>query len=339
MKSNIISVAGYGSTGSSAVVNYLEEFDECNVMGGEFRIIQDPDGLEDLCYNLSNSWGWNRSDAFIRRFVKYTNVVGRKISVFKYGEHLNKAFNFNFFKYRDEFLNGIIDTKWNGHWFYHDYHERNIFQVVFENIKRSLSWHFGMSKEWLRKVTKKSETYFVRPDIDIYKHARLFLEKLFSEYDLNSEYLIFDQMILAYHMDKFKLLIPSLKQIVVDRDPRDVYLDAKNYNAYPITDDIDTFISFYESSRAVKEITNDDYNLNIQFEDLIYNYDETTSKIREFLNIKNDNQERKYSIFKPDMSIKNTQTWLNESDPKILNDIKIIEKKLNKFCYDFEGNK
>ena len=40
-------------------------------------------------------------------------------------------------------------------------------------------------------------------------------------------------MILPYHMKKFKLLLPNLKQIVVDRDPRDVYLDAKNYNAIP----------------------------------------------------------------------------------------------------------
>ena len=46
MKNKILSVAGYGSTGSSAVVNLLEEFDNCNVMGGEFRIIQDPDGIE-----------------------------------------------------------------------------------------------------------------------------------------------------------------------------------------------------------------------------------------------------------------------------------------------------
>ena len=32
MKNKIISVAGYGSTGSSAVVNYLEEFDNCFIM-------------------------------------------------------------------------------------------------------------------------------------------------------------------------------------------------------------------------------------------------------------------------------------------------------------------
>ena len=38
-------------------------------------------------------------------------------------------------------------------------------------------------------------------------------------------------MILPLSHEKFELLFPNLKQIVVDRDPRDVYLDARNYNA------------------------------------------------------------------------------------------------------------
>ena len=335
MKNKIVSVAGYGSTGSSAVVNLLEEFDNCNVMGGEFRVIQDPDGIEDLCYNLSNSWGWNRSDAYIRRFIKYTNIVGRRISLTQYGEHLNKAFNYNFFKYRDEFLDSIVDTSWKGHWFYHDYHERNFIEVIIENIKRSLSWHFGFSREWLRRNTKMSKTYFVRSDVKIYEEAQILLKKLFSEFDTNSEFLIFDQMILPYHMKKFKLLIPNLRQIVVDRDPRDVYLDARNYNAYPITNNIDSFISFYQTARSVSPIKNDNENLNIKFEDLIYNYERTIEIIRNYLRLNEENHISKFSRFDPNVSIKNTKTWLRESDSKTLSDINIIENKLQKWCYDF----
>lgn len=331
----IVSVAGYGSTGSSAVVNLLEEFDNCNVMGGEFRVIQDPDGIEDLCYNLSNSWGWNRSDAYVRRFIKYTNIVGRRISLTQYGEHLNKAFNYNFFKYRDEFLDSIIDSTWKGHWFYHDYHERSNVEVIIENIKRSLSWHFGFSREWLRRNTKMSKTYFVRSDVEIYKKAQILLNKLFSEFDTNSKFLIFDQMILPYHMKKFKLLIPNLRQIVVDRDPRDVYLDAKNYNAYPITNNINSFISFYETARNVSPIKNDNENLNIKFEDLIYNYETTIELIRNYLKLSEENHISKFSRFDPNISIKNTKTWLRESDFKTLSDIKIIENKLEKWCYDY----
>ena len=331
----IISVSGYGSTGSSAVVDYLKEFNSCYIMGGEFRMIQDPDGLEELCNSLKNSWGWVRSDAYIRRFIKYTNIIGRKISLIQYGEHLNKAFNYNFFKHRDNFINNIVDTKWDGHWFYHDYHERSFRQTIIENIKRSLSWHFGLSREWLRKNTLKSNMYFVRSDIDIFTEAQLFLTNLFSEIDTKEKNLIFDQLILPYHKEKYDLLFPNLKQIVVNRDPRDVYLDARNYNAYPITKNINSFISFYEASMISKEILSDKYNLSIKFEDLIYNYEYTTEVINCFLELSSNSHTQKYMYFSPNRSILNTKTWLNLNNKKLLNDIKTIELKLEKWCYHF----
>jgi hypothetical protein len=111
-KFEVYNVCGYGSTGSSAVVNILEEYSACALVPGEFRFIQDPDGLMDLCENLSNYWGWNRSDAYIRRFIRYTDIIGRRIHLFRYGEHLNKHFNYHFFKHRDAFIKEVIDTRW-----------------------------------------------------------------------------------------------------------------------------------------------------------------------------------------------------------------------------------
>lgn len=331
----ILSVSGYGSTGSSAVVNFLEEFENCHVMGGEFRLVQDPDGLEDLCYNLTNSWGWVRSDAYIRRFKKYTDIIGRRISPLTYGEHLNKEFNFNFFKYRDQFIENITDTKWQGHWFYHDYHERNYFQVLIENFKRSLSWHFGLSPLWLRKNTKKSEMFFVKSDADVYDHARNFLKKLFDELDITAEYLVFDQLILPYHKTKFDPLFPGFKQIVVDRDPRDVFLDAKNYNAYPITPNIESFISFYETSRKLNVVENNESTLLIRFEDLIYQYGETTKKIVDFLGIDFANHTKKFSRLDPKVSIKNTKTWCKEENLGYRRDMEVVKERLSEWCYDF----
>ncbi|WP_157203771.1 MULTISPECIES: hypothetical protein [unclassified Marinomonas] len=330
-----ISVAGYGSTGSSAVVNLLEELTSCHVVGGEFRFIQDPDGLEDLCSNLTNSWGWVRSDAFVRRFIKYTDIIGRDPHYFQFGERLDILFNNKFFKYRDEFLSEIIDTTWNGYWFYHDYHERNFFEVFIERIKR-YSARFGVQKHRIRSLTKKTDMYFVRHDIDSYFFAKAFIKKLFSELigDLNKS-IVLDQLILPYNRNKFELLFENLKQIVVDRDPRDVYLDAKNYNAYPITNDINTFISFYESVHLKEKLDLDDNVLTVQFEDLIYKYDEEKDKIFNFLGFENSQHINFKEKFNPDVSIKNTQTWLKPENSIYLNDIRMIESKLKEWCYDF----
>lgn len=332
-----VSVAGYGSTGSSAVVNLLEEVTTCHVVREEFRFIQDPDGLEDLCSNIKKSWGWVRSDAFIRRFIKFTNILGRKPHYFEVGEDLDNLFDKNFFKYRDEFLENIIDSTWNGYWFYHDYHERNPLEIFIEKLKR-FTKKFGVSKESIRKMTKKSNMYFVRHDVDIDKFAQIFINKLFKTLvkDKINNKIILDQLILPYNRTNFNSIFSNLKQIIVDRDPRDVYLDAMTYNAYPITKDINTFISFYESVHSKEEIINDSITLKIQFEDLIYNYEETINRIFVFLDIDKKDHENIKSRFDPAVSINNTQTWKKEKFSKYKSDIKIIENKLNKWCYKFD---
>ena len=177
--------------------------------------------------------------------------------------------------------------------------------------------------------------YFVRSDEEIYKYARKFLNNLFRELDLSSDYLVFDQLILPYHKKKFEPLFPNFKQIVVDRDPRDVYLDAKNYNAYPITEDIESFVSFYESSRKLNLSKDDSSTLLISFEDLIYDYDKTTNKIMEFLKLDSCDHLKKFSRFDPKLSIKNTQTWNLDKNKEYRNDMNIIKDRLKSWCYDF----
>ena len=89
-----------------------------------------------------------RSDVFIRRFIKFTNILGRKPHYFEAGENLDNLFNKKFFKYRDEFLNNIIDTTWKGYWHYHDYHERNHLQIFIEKLKRYTK-NFGISNKMM----------------------------------------------------------------------------------------------------------------------------------------------------------------------------------------------
>lgn len=334
-KISFVSVAGYGSTGSSAVVNLLEELSDCHVVGGEFRFIQDPDGLEDFCSNIVNSWGWVRSDAFVRRFKRFTDIMGRHPKYFEFGEDLDRYFNNKFFKFRDAFLNQVIDTTWQGYWFYHDYHERGPLDTFIEKCKRYVV-KYGISKRTIRKITKKSDMYFVRHDVDIYKYASEFINKLFLEKVKVQEQkmVVLDQLILPYNRDKFSRLFLSLKQIIVDRDPRDVYLDAMTYNAYPITKDIKSFISFYESVHNKEPVVDTDVVKKIQFEDLIYNYDKTIVEIFSFLNINPDTHYNKKNKFNPEVSIKNTKTWRRQEFKRYRQDIVEIEKNLSQWCYD-----
>ena len=102
-----------------------------------------------------------RSDVFIRRFIKFTNILGRKPHYFEAGENLDNLFNKKFFKYRDEFLNNIIDTTWKGYWHYHDYHERNHLQIFIEKLKRYTK-NFGISNKMIRKNNQEIRYVFCK---------------------------------------------------------------------------------------------------------------------------------------------------------------------------------
>ena len=103
---------------------------------------------------------------------------------------------------------------------------------------------------------------------------------------------------------------------------------------YPITENIDSFISFFETARSVNIIYDDNENLNIKFENL-YNYENSLEKIKLFLNLDGNNHKLKLNKFDPISQLKNTKTWKNIKDHKVLNDIKKIEKSLEKWCYDY----
>ena len=329
----IVSVNGYGSTGSSACVNLLQDYSNVNSVPGEFRFFQDPDGLLDLCFNLTENWGWVRSDAFVRRFIRYTNILARHPKPWQVGSGLDNYFEHRFLEYRDEFLDKIVAAKWDGYWFYHDYHDANTLEIFIERLKR-VTRRIGVSKPKIRKLTKKRKMYYVDPTKDIWLHAEHFFAKLVDlKINRENEIVLFDQLCMPYHLEQLDKIIPSAKSIIVDRDPRDVYIDALTYNAYPITDDINTFINFYKSSREYRSTHLKPNCLSIKFEDLIYQFDTTRKLIEEFLNI--DPKRYAKNIFDPNVSIRNTKTFLKPENLHLGQDIRQIENQLEDYLYEF----
>jgi len=92
-----VGVCGYVSTGSSAVVDLLEEFDDAQVVNGEFRFAYYPDGLEDLQFNLKSL---HSSAVAIKRFRMFAK------SVFPKNAEIDRI--------TDDFLKKIVQNKWCG---------------------------------------------------------------------------------------------------------------------------------------------------------------------------------------------------------------------------------
>ena len=52
----IVSTCGYGSTGASAVLDYLRGYDNVNLLDSlEFQLVHEADGVSDLKYHLTQS--------------------------------------------------------------------------------------------------------------------------------------------------------------------------------------------------------------------------------------------------------------------------------------------
>ena len=74
----------------------------------------------------------------------------------------------------------------------------------------------------------------------------------------------------------------------------------------------------------------------INFEDLIYRYDEMVPKLEAFLCLKKEDHLRPFTGLNPKRSYGNTQLWKKFDDPE---SIAIIEKNLPQYLYDFGDKK
>jgi hypothetical protein len=131
------------------------------------------------------------------------------------------------------------------------------------------------------------------------------------------------------------------KAIIVDRDPRDVYLFGKNFLKkargvvlYPV-DDVESFISWYKAVRTSpdKLLHEREDCLFINFEELIYDYENAVKKVSEFCGIKEWGH--KGEFFKPNWSRNNTQLFNKYKGFE--KDIAKIEMELPEFIFHFHN--
>ena len=121
---------------------------------------------------------------------------------------------------------------------------------------------------------------------------------------------------------------------MVKKDPRDMYFFIKNHARLDVNwipcNTCQDFINFYKHQMSI--CCFDENTLVINFEDMIYKYDYTSKRICDFIGIEWDN--RKGTLFHPELSIGNTQIYKKHFDCK--DDIELIEKELKEYLYPFE---
>lgn len=332
----IIGTCGFASTGSSAVSDYLKEFDENQVLDQfEFTIPYLPDGLEDLEYHLIHHICRDDSCGIaiprFRRFIKL------------YEPYLNQSFHFSpqqLSETTERFIDSIVQLKWKTIKRTDPllFPSKLYYFVAFRLMK------FKILPYIQRRVGHVVDMYpYRKVEVSINPEnfeeaSRHFIKEILlgmgADFDKN---IVLDQPFVGSNPVSSFRFFDNPKAIVVDRDPRDNYLFTKlvlykTENIMPV-DDVKTFVRYYRLFRDNQPYKqpNDDV-LCIHFEDMVYNYENTTKLIRDFCNLSTN--PRPKSIFNPQMSMANTQLFLRY--PEYASDIEYIEKELPEYLFHFE---
>lgn len=332
----IVSTCSFGSTGSSAVSDYLKECEGTQVLDKfEFTVATTTDGLTDLEYQLvKKNTRQSSSICAIQRFQKLI-------------EHFKGSWNRHtgipiseIERITNDFLDAITQVQYVGM-------SPRIYKAGNETINRVI----GNSLIMVRIIRPLEKKGFIKKNHDFYPldkvrlsvhpenfydEAKKFIRELLKGMgaDLN-KIVVLDQAFSGSDPSSGFPFFEDPYAVIVDRDPRDVYIFAKEVllsrGRFMPTENVKDFITYYRVIRSSKKsMEKDKHCLYLQFEDMVYDYDHTVPRIDEFLHVQNN---RKKTIFDPSMSVANTN--LIKKYPKYADDVKQIEKELPEYLFDF----
>lgn len=344
----IIDVTGFGWSGAGALEDLLREYDDLRFLAvdwqkhdWEFTILWEADGIYDLEHKLCfKHCRCGDSSTAIKRFLRLVEAQNRTSFL-----HYDEQFNGEYYQICKRYIDDLIQFRFKGRTFeevmYPDLKERvlgcynTVVKKLFGNHIVQNLFHRDFF-HYLSHPNKNTISVSYNPPHFLSRTQQLMDELLsFSRTD-KSYPLVTDQL---FPPDSpkmfFKYINEPKKCLVVRRDPRDMYLLAKKtyHSEIPIpVENVDDFILYYRNIIQDTKLPDDESVLSVDYEDLIYNYEQTKLKIESFVGVKS--HIRQYEFFDPQKSINNTQLFNLYDDYR--EDIKTIEASLPQSLYPFE---
>lgn len=328
---------GYMGSGSSAITGLLSEFEGVFADYGEHEYVftHCPNGLFDLEDKLLQGNNAIRSDEAIHSFLAtMTELYDKR---YWWVGHYKDTFGEDFLKLTQEFVESIITVETDQYWYYQENTNfKMAIKLVFNRILKLVS----LNKVKGRKPLLYPNMWVSIPsEEEFYNAAKHYLDRLFEMIGLDKRNLILDQLLLPFNLFRFENYFDkNTYPIVVSRDPRDVFISNKYiYNkqgvGVPYPTDVNAFCDYYKRMRLSEKGSNSDQIIRINFEDLIYKYDETLEMIINRTGLSSSDHLRKKENFNPEISIRNTQIFTGNE--LYSEEVRIIEEKLSEYLYDF----
>lgn len=344
-----VAIVGFYGSGSSAVIDLLREFEKVGVAldrneKGVLRPYEhfpfvSSGGLFECCTLLENVNSVYGSDKIINNFVNCNKRLNDN-NFMSFGSY-KWLVGDKFMQATRNFLKSIGAKETNGGTSEHKVKIKFSLIMCALQLAALIVYKRPVYKWGKKNIYDKQPTYFAMPSEEkVYSAAKEFVNEYFEMCrQKDVEVMVYDQLICPQHtsiLDKF--FDGNLKVIAVERDVRDIYSLSKHFwskppygFAPPLPVDFDEFAEYWRGNLDYER--NKENVLVVQFEDLVYNYEETKGKIMEYLGLEESAHIRKFEYFDPKKSIKNTQSFYMNEQTKSESDN--IAELLPEFVYEF----
>ncbi len=327
-----IACVGYHATGSGVIDDLFREFD--NVSQGfyeaESQFLQAADGISDLEFHLVECPNRLKTGIVVERFLRYAKDTRRMYE---------KIFGSEWIKMCENYVEAITKFQFQG------YHDRPLivkkphmkYVILFLKVINKLTPKKYRKPGWYNYFPHEKEYHACISEREFIQKTRDFVDILCSHIpqNENTDYIVLDQLVPGNAPMRYLRYVRDLKVIVVDRDPRDLYIHHQKHCDHKLPSDPYQFCEYYRDIRRKTEIVSSDDVLYVTFEDMIYKYDEMVKKVMNFVGIDVSHHVSPKSHFNPEVSIKGTQQW--NSYPQYLDAVKIIESELPDYLYHYEN--
>lgn len=332
----VFATTGFYGSGSSAVTDLLKEYDNICVKGNfEVSFFFGYHGIQNLYYWLIK--GKRLQDEAIEDFLNDAYTLSR------FGKKINyeKYFNNNFLLLTNKYVDKIRGDEIG------EYYYSNILRM---SKSKRLIWrlankiycipnfvynktHPDVREKNIRLYGKRKKRYSYDVSEDEFNICtKEYLNNLFECAADGKDVIFLDGLIATHNVDDVSKYVDTLKLVIVKRDPRDMYLAGKyvwKTNAVP--SEVNDFINWYNARMKIFTYKNSDV-LEIQFEDMVFDYENTVQKIERFYGIRKEQHILVRKYFDPAVSSQNCGLWnkyINEEEA-----INKIKNQLNDYLYD-----
>ena len=341
---NFVDISGVGNSGKGALVDFMREIDKFYVpeYWFEFDMFRIAGGLLDFRHCLLEDWSPVRSDAAYHEFIDVTNKMGLDPSFLNIigllkssAQRYDRRFDGQFRALSYEFANHFKIGSYKAEWGFAGLRENDFARLI-----RRIARRVGFRRSMLNEVV-------LMDGRDFDKTAKSYVKELYRLFiPPDCENVVFNNAFEPFNPEP-GLTMLGARQIVVTRDPRDVYISGLNHHnvnhkdksllafdndglskAFLATDDLETFVKRFRlyQDQLFKGSRKD--VLHVKFEELILDYTAHKKMILDFLDIDPSQHTRPKSFFEPKESENNVGLWRNFSGK---DEIRFIESELNEF--------